>query len=148
MANSIKIKVTGLARLSAKLGRYKPAVKAGLTDGLNRAAALVNGHSKALCPVDTGNLRGSIHANPAEVKGDDITSSVSTATEYAAFVEFGTGVRGNGSYPYKTLMKSLAYGDRGGQVAQPFLGRALHENEFNIDKMVIQSVVRALKGVR
>lgn len=58
--------------------------------------------AKNLCPKDTGNLANSIQSN-VETKGSKVIGKVYTnETEYAAFVEFGTGVVGQGTYPGDT----------------------------------------------
>jgi HK97 gp10 family phage protein len=148
MAGVTKIEIRGIAQLNAKLTKVIRDGGSGLERGINMAAALVSGRAKALCPVDTGLLRASIHPSAARKKGDEITGGVITATEYAVYVEFGTGVRGNGSYPYPTK-QNLAYdGEAKGQVAQPFLGRALHESEYDIDKLVLRAVRQSIQGAR
>jgi len=143
----VSIKVKGLVSLKAKYSRLPSNVIAGLTRGINQATAVVEASAKAVTPVDTGRLRGSIHARKAKNDGKSVTGSVYTDVEYAMFVEFGTGVRGNGSYPYKTEI-ALAYGNVAGQVAQPFLGRALHQREKEIHQIVSAAVSGAMKGKR
>lgn len=140
-----KIEIKGLAKLNAKLTKMTRESGAGLERGINMATAMVSGRAKALAPVDSGQLRASIHPEPAKSKGNDITGAVIAGAEHAAFVEFGTGVRGTGSYPYPTAVP-LSYGGRAGQVAQPFLGRALHESERDIDRIVIAGFRKAIGG--
>lgn len=146
MSGSVSIQVKGLANLKAKYNRLPPKVIEGLTKGINQATAVVEASAKAVTPVGTSRLlRNSIHARNAKNDGKSVTGSVYTDVEYAMFVEFGTGVRGNGSYPYKTEV-ALAYGNVAGQVAQPFLGRALHQREKEIHKIVSAAVRNAVKG--
>lgn len=52
---------------------------------IDKAAATCEAEAKQDCPVDTGNLRGSIHTT----KGD-LEDIVGTNVEYAPYVEFGT----------------------------------------------------------
>ena len=107
--------------------------------GVRNAAALVESQAKYLAPVDTGNLRNTIHMNQPKIMRGEVTASVSTNCEYAPFVEFGTGMKGNGSYPYKTD-ENLAYSpDWVGQPAQPYLGKALHDNKSKIQKIIKDS---------
>lgn len=145
MSGSVSIQVKGLANLKAKYNRLPPKVIEGLTKGINQATAVVEASAKAVTPVVTDRLRNSIHARNAKNDGKSVTGSVYTDVKYAMFVEFGTGVRGNGSYPYKTEV-ALAYGNVAGQVAQPFLGRALHQREKEIHKIVSAAVRNAVKG--
>lgn len=54
---------------------------------LEKIGLVAEGYAKKQCPVDTGNLRNSItHV----VQDDDVY--IGTNTEYAAFVELGTGI--------------------------------------------------------
>ena len=55
-------------------------------------------YAKDLCPVDTGNLRGSItHAEHAEAGGGEMY--VGTDVNYAVYQEMGTGVYAEKSSP-------------------------------------------------
>lgn len=145
MANGVTFSIKGLATLQAKFGKMTPHVIEGLKTGINKATAVVERYAKNVVPVDTGTLRNSIHARPAKHDEKSVYGSVYTNTAYAMFVEFGTGVRGNGSYPYDTKL-TLAYGGTPGQVAQPFLGRALHQREKDIHVIVSKAVKAAIGG--
>lgn len=59
--------------------------KEELQDLIDKAAAVCEAEAKQDCPVDTGNLRASIHTE----KGD-LEDIVGTDVEYAPYVEFGT----------------------------------------------------------
>lgn len=61
--------------------RFPGAVRAVVA----KAALDIEADAKALCPVDTGALRGSIKA---EVEG--FRAEIAPHKEYAAYVEFGT----------------------------------------------------------
>ena len=52
---------------------------------IDKAAAVCENEAKQDCPVDTGNLRASIHTEKGHL--EDI---VGTDVEYAPYVEFGT----------------------------------------------------------
>ena len=108
-----------------------------------KATNVVHAQAKNLAPVDTGNLAGSIHQE-VNVKGENLEGRVFTNVQYAPYVEFGTGIKGNGSYPYDIEGIDLEYRDTPwvytpddgetyyrteGQVAQPFMYPALKENE-------------------
>lgn len=60
-------------------------MKSELQDVIDKAAATCEAEAKQDCPVDTGNLRGSIHTT----KGD-LEDTVGTDVEYAPYVEYGT----------------------------------------------------------
>lgn len=77
-----------LGALEARLRRYADDIdRARLTvaDTLAETAAEV---ARATCPVDTGELVGSIRAT-SEGNG---YAEVTASTDHAAFVEFGTGI--------------------------------------------------------
>ena len=59
--------------------------KSELQGVIDKAAATCEAEAKQDCPVDTGNLRASIHTE----KGD-LEDIVGTDVEYAPYVEFGT----------------------------------------------------------
>ena len=72
---------------------------------MTKATTLVQGQAIEFCPVDTGNLRASIHTTISNLEG-----AVGTPVEYAPYVEFGTSKMN----------------------AQPYLGPAFYENEQKI----------------
>lgn len=145
MAAPVAIRFLGLARLSARLAKRSQATNDLLIDAVNKGSALVSGSAKNIVAVDEGTLRASIHPIPAEQDGNTVTGGAATPLEYGPYVEFGTGVKGNGSYPYEPKDISLSYGDRPGQVAQPFMYPALNENKDNINRIVAQAVVKGGK---
>lgn len=100
--------------------------------------------AKQTVPVQTGTLRNSIHAKPATKQGNDIVSSVGTSLEYAPYVEFGTGVRGEATNENREVKVSYS-GDWAGQIAQPFLFPALRMNKDKINRLVAQTVMKAVK---
>lgn len=124
-----------------------------------KATMLVHGQAKTLAPVDTGNLAGSIHQE-VKVKSKVIEGRVFTNCQYAPYVEFGTGIKGNGSYPYKVDGLNLSYRDSSwvftpdggetfyrtkGQVAQPYMYPALKQNEKYIKQLFKDGVQTKLK---
>lgn len=142
----IQVKIKGVDTLQARLERLKN-VDPALIAAINQSTALVSRRAKGRCPVDTGALRASIHTKPADTEdgGKTITGVVYTAKEYAMYVEFGTGKRGNGSYPYEIQNGPLAYkADWPGQIAQPFMMPALLESKSEIHQIVHQAVQKAV----
>lgn len=63
----------------------KRAVAEALKKGLEMVGLQGEKHAKALCPVDTGNLRNSITHTT-----DEDSAYIGTNVEYAPYVEFGT----------------------------------------------------------
>lgn len=125
---------------------------------MNEALKLVHGQAKDLAPVDTGDLAGSIHMENKKV-ATGYMGRVYTNLEYAPYVEFGTGVKGNGTYPYKVEGLTLAYKDKGwcywsdkedkliyttGQEAQPYMYPALKIHKNTINKLFKNGVKTTL----
>ena len=154
---TIKVEFKNIDRL---LYRFNRIANMDLTEKVNKATTLVHGQAKSLAPVNKGNLAESIHM---EVKKneDKIMGRVYTNTEYAPYVEFGTGIKGNGTYPYKIKGVSLAYRntkwcytpDGGktfiwtkGQVAQPFMYPAIKNSKKAIKLILSTGVKENLKN--
>lgn len=153
-----------MARLSIKgvdtlTQRFNKIANMELRDTMNKATQLVHGQAKALAPVDTGQLAGSIHMKVQDA-GDELQGRVYTNVEHAAYVEFGTGIKGNGTYPYKVEGLNLTYRDKGwayydedkgewiytkGQEAQPYMYPALKNHEKTIKRMFKDGVKTKLK---
>lgn len=102
----------------------------------------VQGQAKGLAPVDTGTLRNSIRMNYDSNKKE---GKVYTNNEYATYVEFGTGIRGNGSYPDSN--KNLTYNQNWkGQVAQPYIYPALQHGKSLVTETLKQEIAKEIKG--
>lgn len=132
---------------------------------MRKAVKFVHAQAKTLCPVDTGQLRASIHMEVNQ-KLKTIEGRVYTNVQYAPYVEFGTGSKGNGSYPYKIKGLSLSYKDKSwvytpdgenfyrtnGQRAQPYMYPALSRNKKYIKELfntsLRQEIVKSCKGGR
>jgi len=150
------ITIKGIDSLIHKLTNISKTEK--VKETMNKATLLVHGQAKALAPVDTGNLAGSIHPKVL-VQGNLVIGKVYTNLSYAPFVEFGTGNKGNGTYPNKKL--KLTYRstpwvytpDEGetfyrteGQVAQPYMYPAIKQNEKKIKAMFKEALYTDLKN--
>lgn len=84
--------VDGIQRLMKKfneLGSMDPIV----AQTVKKQAEKVRGLAVKLCPVNHGELRGSIHTK-IEQNADATIGCVYTNSEYAMYVEFGTGPAG------------------------------------------------------
>jgi len=67
-----------------------------------------------------------------------VTGYVGPTVDYASYVEFGTGRRGDPSAPYP-------HTDKPGMVAQPFMRPALDENREAIDGLFREQLATALE---
>ena len=94
---------------------------------LERCGEQAEGYAKDLAPVDTGNLRNSISH---KVDDGEPAVYIGTNTEYAAYVELGTGKYTDGGRPNPWVYQD----DNGnwhwtaGNPAQPFLAPAVKEH--------------------
>lgn len=143
-----KVQIKNIDRLIKRLDNIKTA---DLVPLVNKATLMVEAQAKALCDGfdnSTGALRASIHPK-VEIKGTQIIGMVYTTLEYAPYIEFGTGIKGNGTYPYKVEGLNLTYRDTPwvytdgenfwytkGQEAKPFMYPALEMNKKNINKLI------------
>lgn len=109
---------------------------------IKKVTVEVQGQAKALAPANTGTLRNSIKMNYDSNKKE---GRVYTNNDYATYVEFGTGVRGNGTYPDGE--KKLTYNQNWkGQVAQPYMYPALQFGKSKAQKILKQEIENEIKG--
>ena len=99
-------------------------IKQKLVDKLTLAGEVVVSAAIQKCPVDTGNLRGSINS---EVDEGKLSVRIGTPVEYAPYIEFGTGEHAENGKGRK---------DWKGMKAQPFLRPALIENKEKIREIM------------
>lgn len=150
--------VVGLDSLLKKLNKLGGNIDEVLTQSIGQQTKLVQGDAKDLCPVDMGDLRNSIKGNVKKYKGK-IVGVVSTNSDHAAYVEFGTGRVGertnkntsvNVSYKQdKWLVNIPDVGPRWieGQPAQPYLYPALKNNEERIIENIKEDIKKAIREV-
>jgi len=122
------------ARLEAAL---VPKIQAAVDQG----AAAVLAESQALCPVASGELKASGKKIVAW-EGRRVTGYVEYDAGHAAFVEFGTGLAGRGTYPFSLpesgtpITGSWVYDYKGqnwpGMVAQPYIRPALDNRREDV----------------
>lgn len=104
--------------VSRAMQKIVPAMVAAVTE----ACGAVANEAEAIVPVDTGELRASIGVGPVALEGNAVTGTVEATAPYAAYVEYGTGIRGAASAgagpgPYS--------GSWPGMPAQPYLRPSL-----------------------
>ena len=108
---------------------------------VRKATTFVHAQAKLLAPVDTGHLKGSIQMKVDKEK-NKVTGRVYTNVNYAPFVEFGTGIRGKGLYPYASKLDfELVYKeDWAGMKPQPFMYPALKGAEKYVENLIQNGV--------
>ena len=76
---------------------------------VQRAQAVVVEEAKSICPELTGELRNSIMAGEIVNEGQRIIGPVLATAGHSSFVEFGTGLRGVGTYPYPLPQEGVPF---------------------------------------
>lgn len=102
-------------------------LRAACVRALEKCGLVGEGHAKTLCPVDTGNLRNSItHV----VDMAELLCRIGTNSEYAAYVECGTGIYypGGRQTPWVYQDAHGRFHLTHGQRAQPYLKPAVADH--------------------
>lgn len=90
--------VKGLDKLMQKYGRLAEAAAGdAMKKAVGASAKMIQAEAKLLCPVDHGELRGSIRTQVMEQDGRTM-GAVYTNKAYAQYVEFGTGPKGEANH--------------------------------------------------
>ena len=116
-----------------------------------------------LAPVDTGTLRHSLTTGQAIVERDDgkgeVVIGATTNIEYAPYVEYGTGTKGDPSVPHvpkdywwslnpewkEGMPESKKFIRWHAQAPNPFMGKSLQATEKIAIKMMTEGVQRAFE---
>jgi len=134
-----------IANLDRCIKRLDKIGQADMFAAVARATLLVSNAAKANAPVDKGNLRSQIHAT-VDKKAGNVVGTVLSSAEYAMYVEFGTGIRGTGSYPYDIPGITLEYHPTwAGMAARPYMYPALNDNREKINKILAEGINEANK---
>ena len=109
-------------------------IRQAITISVEQSCGVVAAEAQSICPVDTGALRDSIQFG-VEEEATAVVGFVEATAPYAAFVEYGTGLRGAGTYPYELPSEGVPYTGSWvydykrqnwqGHAAQPFMRPAL-----------------------
>lgn len=124
-----------------------------LAQAADEACSLVLIDATQLAPSDSGELKGSGMKSVTEEKGA-VVGIVAFTAEHAGFVEYGTGIRGRGTYPGPLPQTGVPITGRWiydyknqnwiGRPASPFLRPALDQNRDRI-KAVFQRLLKMIK---
>lgn len=95
---------------------------------LEKCGLVAEGYAKKLCPVDTGNLRNSITHTVSD--NGERAAYVGTNSEYAVYVECGTGIYypGGRQTPWTYQDENGDWHLTHGQRAKPFIKPAVSEH--------------------
>jgi HK97 gp10 family phage protein len=112
-----------------------------IMDALKDGAEFITARSKQIVPVRTGVLKRSIKMNELEEPRKGYTIGPDPdEQDYDAYVEFGTGTRGEGSAVFGKKWKTNIRGQR----AQPYMRPALAEARPKIAQALQVGVRKAL----
>lgn len=153
-------KIEGLNSLLNKLNSLGGNVEKTMYQAVNKMGLFVQGEAKDLCPSNTGDLRQSIQCNTVQANGK-VSSVISTNSDHAPYVEFGTGPKGEhtpvenkypGELAYKQDKWLVNIPDVGwryieGQPAQPYLYPALKNNRETVVNNIKEDIKDAIREV-
>ena len=101
--------INGLDKLMQKYGKLAETVAGDtMKRAVGASARMIQAEAKLLCPVDHGELRGSIRTQVLEQDGHT-TGVVYTNKEYGPYVELGTGPKGEANHSGISPMVMPAY---------------------------------------
>lgn len=141
MSNSIN----GIDNLMKKLNELGVNAEEVVKKSMRKNIQLVKDEAKLLCPVRDGDLRKSIRSSVSIKKGI-IKGMVYTNSDHAAYVEFGTGIRGQSSNS-NTEVNVRYKQDWSGMEAQPYLYPALKNNKDKVLNEIEKDVKKAIREV-
>lgn len=115
------------------------AMESACAVALEMCGLVGEGYAKKLCPVDTGNLLNSITHT---VSDSEKAAYVGTNSEYAVYVEMGTGQYVAGGRPTPWVYKD----EKGnwhmthGQRAQPYIKPAVADHAAQYNRIIEQEL--------
>lgn len=116
------------------------ALEAALARGLEKCGLVAEGYAKKLCPVDTGNLRNSITHTVAD--NGERAAYVGTNSEYAVYVECGTGIYypGGRQTPWVYQDAKGNWHLTHGQRAKPYIKPAVADHAAQYTRIIEQEL--------
>lgn len=133
----------GLDKVIDQYEKIEKELQESLKKTVNDSVKNVVRNAKNMAPVDTGNLRRSIHGELNVEKGK-IEGRIVVNADYAPYVEFGTGERGIVTNTNSKIPVTYTKGFHG-QVAHPFFYPSYYEEEENF-KHTLKDILK--KGLQ
>lgn len=138
--------ISDLNKLIKELDKKGLDIKKAIKTGVSKTTYNCQAMAKRNVPVDTGNLRTSIHAKIKE-EGNIVTGTVEPTVEYAPYPEFGTGQRGASSKIERP--EGVHYSaDWKGQDAQPYMYPAYLYQRDKLLPNIKKQLDKTLKGAK
>lgn len=152
------VTIKNFDRLQSKLTKLSDT---DITAVVRQATAFVHGQAKSLVPTDTGQLRSSIHMEVNNIGKNTVQGRVYTNSDHANYVEFGTGIKGKGTYPYPLKNITLVYNNKkwkanipkigwryvSGQKAQPYLMPSLKGAENYVEYLISRGLQQKINSI-
>ena len=137
--------IEGADSLTRKLNNLEAVFQSGaVARAVQRGCMVVQAEAVNLCPVDEGELRNSI-STKVEISNNGVIGKVYTNKEYAPYVEFGTGSRGESTYDGNV---DVTYNSEwAGMPAQPYLYPALKNNEEAVVRRIRNDIAEEIRKV-
>lgn len=138
----MRLQATATFKPRGDLGRYvQTHITPAVVASVKASVQVIENAAKVNCPVDTGALRDSI-TSEVDDSGKTVIGIVGPHMPYAAYLEFGTGIRGAasagaGSGPYSSTWP--------GMPAQPYMRPALDENRDAVKEIFRGEIALALR---
>ena len=111
------------------------AIRQAELKALEKCGLVAEGYAKKMAPVDTGNLRNSISHKVDEAEKE---AHIGTNSEYAAYVELGTGryTEGGRQDPWVYQDDEGRWHHTHGQRAQPYLKPAVADHKRTYQNII------------
>lgn len=141
--------IDGLLNNMKRLGQnITEIVDNSLKESTEKIAGDAKAQITAKGAVDMGLLRNDINVR----KEGECVWVVNSPTEYAIFVEFGTGSAGDPAVPHTTRPKWVYFSERAGdfrtaypQAPRPFMRPAFAQNQKYVSVKLKQDIINAWK---
>ena len=140
----LDIDVGGLDEIAESLGATLEEVLPAAMKGVGKAAQSVSKTARMLVPVDSGDLQKRIRARAPKIDGDTVEAKVVANTDYAVYVEYGTGERGAESDLPAGMPPATYSTDWNGQTAQPYMYPAYKQNEQKTRDTIADEIRKAV----
>ncbi|MDR1569647.1 MAG: HK97 gp10 family phage protein [Oscillospiraceae bacterium] len=139
------LELRGVDELLKKLNGADGKIRAAIAAALEKNALAIVGAAKRRAPVDTGDLRGMIGYN-VDSGARGVTATISAHTEYAVYVEFGTGDAGDKNHSGTDPAAKPTYTSGfAGMDAYPYLYPAFKAYEKILKDDIANAAKSALK---
>ena len=138
------VNISGGESIADALEKVPEAIRAGALSGLQTGLEMIEHDAKVLCPVDTGELRGSINTR-VEATETGAQGTVGSACEHAVYVEMGTGALGQATGQGRKARGAMYTLTHPGMAAQPYLYPAFRGNEDDVMAAVKAAIMEALE---